>query len=157
MFLVWMGILATGAGWLFLAAGVTVRVGSYGDFGGVREVANVHAIAMANNVILGGYAMIIGGIIQNGIDNLKSYLRDSASLGMTHAPNPYSLPADPYQPKRNRERVREIVVDGIPATLFSDNSVDVLSSNGVTHYRDADDLKRAYSGSSPDEPQLAST
>lgn len=65
-----IGAIIAGAGWFFLLDGVGVGTG-------VMQVANLHLISIANNVILLGYFLMITGVVRAGFNRLPAAVADA--------------------------------------------------------------------------------
>lgn len=59
-----IGALVAIGGWLFLLGGVSISSGG-------MQVANLHLISIANNVIMLGYFLVVVGVIKAGIAQLS--------------------------------------------------------------------------------------
>ena len=70
-----MGFVVAAVGWAFMLFGV----GSNGGYGGF-EVANLHAVQIAQGIINGGYALIVAGAVKQGVDRVCVYLGGNTDM-----------------------------------------------------------------------------
>jgi len=79
--LIIVGVVVAVGGWLFLTSGVA------GGSIGSRDIINLHAISLAENVILLGYMTALAGLIAGGFDAVikgKTHLPTSPSRRAIH-------------------------------------------------------------------------
>lgn len=70
-----IGFAVAAVGWAFMLFGV----GSNGGYAGF-EVANLHAVQIAQGIINGGYALIVAGAVKQGVDRVCVYLGGNADM-----------------------------------------------------------------------------
>ena len=102
--LIIVGVVVAVGGWLFLTSGVA------GGSIGSRDIINLHAISLAENVILLGYMTALAGLIAGGFDAViqgKTHLTDIAvqksDTRVSHDHDPQRLQRE-IDEKRNKLR-----------------------------------------------------